>query len=143
MLFRSIDDEGQLVGIVTPTGLVRTSLYRPNVDASGRLRVAAAVGVNGDVAGRTAELVDLGVGVIVVDTAPNGHTVEMLQLPKTTVVRKLRDLQELNVVYRGKAPNGKAVGRDTNVWFLSSGFSRLWRDAGLSKMKKKAEVQNA
>lgn len=67
----------------------------------------------------------------------------MLQLPKTTVVRKLRDLQELNVVYRGKAPNGKAVGRDTNVWFLSSGFSRLWRDAGLSKMKKKAEVQNA
>ena len=72
-----IDDEGQLVGIVTPTGLVRTSLYRPNVDASGRLRVAAAVGVNGDVAGRTAELVDLGVGVIVVDTA-HGHQKKML-----------------------------------------------------------------
>lgn len=72
-----IDDEGHLVGIVTPTGLVRTSLYRPNVDSAGRLRVAAAVGVNGDVAGRTAELVGLGVGVIVVDTA-HGHQKKML-----------------------------------------------------------------
>lgn len=61
----------------------------------------------------------------------------MLQLPKTTVVRKLRDLQELGVVYRGKAPNGKTAGRDSNVWFLNSGFLRLWANAGLLRSKKK------
>lgn len=73
-----VDSDRRLVGVVTPTGLVRSSLYRPNIDGEGRLRVAAAVGVNGDVAGRTAELVSLGVGVIVVDTA-HGHQRKMIE----------------------------------------------------------------
>lgn len=72
-----VDGDQRLVGVVTPTGLVRSSLYRPNTDDSGRLRVAAAVGVNGDVTGRTAELIELGVGVIVVDTA-HGHQRKMI-----------------------------------------------------------------
>lgn len=73
-----VDADHRLVGVVTPTGLVRSSLYRPNIDSEGRLRVAAAVGVNGDVAGRTAELIALGVGVIVVDTA-HGHQRKMIE----------------------------------------------------------------
>ena len=47
--------------------------------------LVAAVGVNGDVAGRTAELVDLGVGVIVVDTA-HGHAQGVLD--RVTWVKK-------------------------------------------------------
>jgi IMP dehydrogenase len=47
------------------------------VDASGRLRVAAAVGVNGDVKGKAAALLDAGVDVLVVDTA-HGHQRKML-----------------------------------------------------------------
>ena len=45
---------------------------RPAVDADGRLRIAAAVGINGDVAGKADDLLDAGVDCLVVDTA-HGH----------------------------------------------------------------------
>lgn len=64
-----IDTEGRLVGVLTAKGAVRSSIYRPNVDAAGRLRVAAAIGINGDVRGRAQALLDAGVDVLVVDTA--------------------------------------------------------------------------
>ena len=45
-----VDADGRLVGVLTRTGALRATLYDPAVDAGGGLRVAAAVGVNGDVA---------------------------------------------------------------------------------------------
>src|SRR6478735_2448213 len=48
------------------------------LDAAGRLRVGAAVGINGDVAAKTRELLDAGVDVLVVDTA-HGHQSSMLR----------------------------------------------------------------
>src|SRR6478752_7056994 len=45
-----VDADGRLVGILTRTGALRSTIYRPAVDDGGRLRVAAAIGVNGDVA---------------------------------------------------------------------------------------------
>ncbi|MDP3969483.1 MAG: GuaB1 family IMP dehydrogenase-related protein [Nocardioides sp.] len=88
-----VDDDGRLVGVLTRTGTLRSTLYRPAVDDAGRLRVAAAIGVNGDVAGRAAELVATGVDCLVVDTA-HGHQDRMLDAlravraaaPGTTVV---------------------------------------------------------
>ena len=71
-----IDDDGRLTGILTRTGALRAEVYRPAVDADGRLRVAAALGVNGDVATRVKELVAAGVDVLVVDTA-HGHQEKM------------------------------------------------------------------
>jgi IMP dehydrogenase len=65
-------DGGRLVGAMTRLGALRSTIYTPAVDASGRLRVAAAVGINGDVAGRAAAMVAAGVDVLVVDTA-HGH----------------------------------------------------------------------
>jgi IMP dehydrogenase len=70
------DDDGRLTGILTRTGALRAEVYRPAVDADGRLRVAAALGVNGDVATRVKELVAAGVDVLVVDTA-HGHQEKM------------------------------------------------------------------
>jgi IMP dehydrogenase len=67
-----VDDSGGLRGILTRTAALRATLYRPAVDASGRLRVAAAVGVNGDLRAKTAELLEAGVDVLVIDTA-HGH----------------------------------------------------------------------
>ena len=64
-----VDPRGRLVGVLTAKGAVRSSIYRPNVDAQGRLRVAAAIGINGDVRGRAEALVAAGVDVLVVDTA--------------------------------------------------------------------------
>jgi IMP dehydrogenase len=68
---------GECVGILTRTGALRATLYSPAADARGRLRVAAAVGVNGDVAAKAKLLLDAGVDVLVVDTA-HGHQEKML-----------------------------------------------------------------
>jgi IMP dehydrogenase len=65
-------DGDQLVGIVTRTGALRSALYRPALDAGGRLLTSAAVGINGDVAGKASALLEAGVDVLVVDTA-HGH----------------------------------------------------------------------
>ncbi|MDT0156816.1 GuaB1 family IMP dehydrogenase-related protein [Microbacterium sp. ARD32] len=75
-------DRGQLVGTLTPRTALRSSLYRPAVDAEGRLAVAAAVGINGDVAGKAAALVGAGVDVLVIDTA-HGHQEGMLRALET------------------------------------------------------------
>src|SRR6266496_1328324 len=40
-----VDEEGRLAGVLTEVGALRADLYRPALDAKGRLRVAAAVGV--------------------------------------------------------------------------------------------------
>ena len=73
-----VDAEGRLVGIMTRKGALRSTLYQPAVDASGKLLIAAAVGINGDVALRAKSLVAAGVDIIVVDTA-HGHQDKMLE----------------------------------------------------------------
>ncbi|MEO3890312.1 GuaB1 family IMP dehydrogenase-related protein [Nonomuraea sp. B5E05] len=72
-----VDDAGRLVGILTRMGALRATLYQPAVDSQGRLRIAAAVGVNGDVASRASELLDAGIDCLVVDTA-HGHQDKMI-----------------------------------------------------------------
>jgi len=72
---------GSLGGVLTRTGAIRAGLYSPAVDPSGRLRIAAAVGINGDVAARAAALADAGIDVLVVDTA-HGHQDKMLEAIK-------------------------------------------------------------
>jgi IMP dehydrogenase len=72
-----VSPAGECVGIVTRTGALRATLYSPALDASGRLRIGAAVGVNGDVAKKARLLLDAGVDVLVVDTA-HGHQEKMI-----------------------------------------------------------------
>jgi IMP dehydrogenase len=73
-----VDSDGRLVGVITRTGALRSTIYRPALDADGHLRVAAAMGVNGDVKARAAELLDTGIDVLVLDTA-HGHQQRMLE----------------------------------------------------------------
>jgi IMP dehydrogenase len=75
--FSPVVRDGRLVGVLTQVGALRSSIYTPALDAQGRLRVAAAVGVNGDVKGKAAALLDAEVDVLVVDTA-HGHQRKML-----------------------------------------------------------------
>ncbi|NLU81171.1 GuaB1 family IMP dehydrogenase-related protein, partial [Rhodococcus sp. HNM0569] len=72
-----VHDDGTLAGVLTRTGALRADIYRPAVDSRGRLRVAAAVGVNGDVAAKAKDLVDAGADVLVLDTA-HGHQQKMI-----------------------------------------------------------------
>jgi IMP dehydrogenase len=69
--------DGSLAGVLTRTGAVRAGIYSPAVDAAGRLRIAAAVGINGDVTAKARALIEAGVDVLVVDTA-HGHQLKML-----------------------------------------------------------------
>jgi IMP dehydrogenase len=68
---------GFVVGTLSRRSALRSTLYRPAVDTSGRLSVAAAVGINGDVAAKARALAAAGVDVLVVDTA-HGHQDGML-----------------------------------------------------------------
>jgi IMP dehydrogenase len=71
-----VDTEGRCVGILTRTGALRATLYRPATDGNGRLRIGAAVGISGDVAARAKLLLDAGADLLVVDTA-HGHQDKM------------------------------------------------------------------
>jgi IMP dehydrogenase len=73
-----VDGTGRLVGILTRKGALRATLYSPAVDADNRLRVGAAIGITGDVAGRADKLLAAGVDLLVVDTA-HGHQERMLR----------------------------------------------------------------
>src|SRR5690348_4920038 len=67
-----IVDGDQLVGLITRKGALRSALYTPALDSDGKLLTSAAVGINGDVAGKATALLESGVDVLVVDTA-HGH----------------------------------------------------------------------
>ena len=72
-----VDAAGRCVGILTRTVALRATLYQPATDATGRLRIGAALGINGDVAGKAKLLLDAGVDVLVADTA-HGHQEKMI-----------------------------------------------------------------
>ena len=69
-----VDSNNKLVGLITFRDITKHS-SKPiaNKDTYGRLRVAAAVGVSGDVMDRIKALVNAQVDAIVIDTA-HGHT---------------------------------------------------------------------
>ena len=76
-----VDAGGRLRGVLTRTAALRSALYRPAVDDSNRLRVAAAVGVNGDVGAKAEALLATGIDTLVVDTA-HGHQDRMVEALK-------------------------------------------------------------
>jgi IMP dehydrogenase len=75
------DPDGTLAGVLTRRGALRAGLYRPAVDDAGRLRIAAAIGINGDVGARATALVEAGVDLLVIDTA-HGHQARMIDAIK-------------------------------------------------------------
>jgi IMP dehydrogenase len=67
--FAPVLRHGRVIGTTSRKSALRSTLYRPALDAGGRLRVAAAVGINGDVAEKAKALAAAGVDVLVIDTA--------------------------------------------------------------------------
>jgi GMP reductase len=99
-----VDETGRCVGIMTKTGALRATLYRPAVDASGRLRVAAALGINGEVSDRAKLLADAGADLLVVDTA-HGHQEKML-----TALRAVKETGPSVPVVAGNVVTASGVG---------------------------------
>ncbi len=86
--FAPVVDDGKVVGTLTRKGALRSNLYAPAVDKDGRLLVAAAIGINGDVAAKAKAIVAAGVDVIVIDTA-HGHQDGMVRAISTIAKLKL------------------------------------------------------
>jgi IMP dehydrogenase len=72
-----IGEDGRLRGLLTRPGALRSTIYPPALDADGRLRIAAAVGVSGAAPGKAEALLAAGVDVLVLDTA-HGHQDRMI-----------------------------------------------------------------
>src|SRR3954451_3479223 len=81
-------DGDQLVGLITRKGALRSAIYTPALDGAGRLLTSAAVGINGDVAGKADALLGHGVDVLVVDTA-HGHQEKAVEAVRA--VRRVAD----------------------------------------------------
>ncbi len=94
---------GALVGVLTRTGALRSTLYAPALDADGRLRIAVAVGINGDVAANAAAALEAGADTLVVDTA-HGHQEKML-----TALRAVRALDPQVPVVAGNVVTPEGV----------------------------------
>lgn len=76
--FAPVLRDGRVVGTLSRTAALRSTLYRPALDSDGRLSVAAAIGINGDAAGAARALAAAGADVIVIDTA-HGHQDGMIR----------------------------------------------------------------
>lgn len=74
-----VDDQGRLLGILTRDDAVRLELLSPSVGHENKLMVAAAVGISSNAPKRAAALREMGVDIIVLDTA-HGHQRRMLEV---------------------------------------------------------------
>ena len=89
-----VDPDGRLRGLITVKDFAKSQQFpHATKDAAGRLRVAAAVGVGEDAYKRARSLVDVGVDVVVVDSA-HGHSRNVLEM----VARLKRDVPEVEVI---------------------------------------------
>ncbi len=98
-----VGEDGRLLGVLTRIGALRSTLYRPCLDRNGRLRVAAAIGISGDVKGRAEALLASGVDAIVLDTA-HGHQERML-----SAVATVRSLGPNVPLVAGNVVTGRGV----------------------------------
>jgi len=80
--FAPVLHHGVVVGTLSRRSALRSTLYTPATDSDGRLKVAAALGINGDVAAKARALAAAGVDVLVLDTA-HGHQDGMLRAIST------------------------------------------------------------
>ncbi|MEN6440277.1 MAG: IMP dehydrogenase [Syntrophobacter sp.] len=87
-----VDNDGRLKGLITIKDIMKIKKY-PNAskDHLGRLRVGAAVGVSKDLIQRASALKNVGVDVIVVDSA-HGHSRNVLEAV-WTIKSEFPDLQ--------------------------------------------------
>jgi IMP dehydrogenase len=105
-----VDEDGLLVGVLTRIAALRATLYEPATDARGQLRIAAAMGVNGDVRGKAERLLASGVDLLVLDTA-HGHQQRMIEALQT--VRALSPVVPLVA--------GNVVSADGTVELIEAG----------------------
>ena len=114
----AVDDHEQVVGVLTRKGAMRSALYSPAVDAAGRLKIGAAVGISGEIEHRASTLLDAGADVLVMDTA-HGHQDRMLETLR--LVRGVRDTHADRTGVRVPLVGGNIVTAEGTVDLIEAG----------------------
>lgn len=73
---------GQLIGVVTRKGALRSTLYKPALDAQGRLKIGCAIGISSDASLRAEAVLKAGIDFVVIDAA-HGHQQKMFEAIET------------------------------------------------------------
>ncbi len=99
-----VDKDYTLIGLITYRDIIKVK-ENPNAnkDEFGRLRVAAAIGVKGDVMERADALIKEGVDALVIDTA-HGHSVGVV-----ATLKKIKELYPKTDVVVGNIATGVAA----------------------------------
>ena len=88
-----VDNEYRCTGLITVKDIEKSQLY-PNAtkDNKGSLRVGAAIGVGDEAIKRAKQLIDVGVDVLVVDTA-HGHSDKVL-----STVQEIKKISKVDII---------------------------------------------
>ncbi|MFN3254579.1 MAG: GuaB1 family IMP dehydrogenase-related protein [Ilumatobacter sp.] len=105
-----VGSDERLLGVLTRKGALRSAIYRPALDADGRLMIGVAVGINGEPGQRAERLAWMGADVLVIDTA-HGHQTRML-----TAIEAVRA-----AVPDGKIVAGNVVTADGTRQLIEAG----------------------
>ncbi len=81
-----VNEDGEIIGVLTRDDAVRMELLSPSLNTKGELMVAAAVGISAQAGEQAASLIEMGVDVLVLDTA-HGYQRRMIEALKS--VRKV------------------------------------------------------
>ena len=142
-----VDKDYRLIGLITYKDIIKIE-SRPNAckDKSGRLRVAAAVGVTGDVIERIEALIEQAVDAVVLDTA-HGHSKGVIEIAKK-IKNKFPEI-DLVVGNIGTAEAAKAL-RDIGVDAVKVGIgpgsictTRIIAGIGIPQLTAVFNVANA
>ena len=139
--------DGELRGMITVKDFQKaTEFPRASKDATGRLRVGAAVGTTPDTFDRVAALREAGVDVIVVDTS-HGHSSGVLEI--VAALKKRWEDQEIiagNIVTREGALDLVAAGADAVKVGIGPGSictTRIVAGVGVPQISAVANVAEA
>lgn len=108
-----IKSSGALAGVVTTKGAVRSTIYTPARSQSGSFLTGVALGINSQLPERIRSCVDMGIDVLVLDTA-HGHQRRMLD-----AIRETRRI----VGSKGIIVAGNVVTESATRSFIDAGAS--------------------
>ena len=114
----AVDEAGDLVGVLTTKGAMRSAIYSPATDAQGRLAIGAAVGISREAADRARLLLEQGADVLVMDTA-HGHQDRMLET--IVAVREIRDAHQAATGVRVPLVGGNVVTGEGTLDLIEAG----------------------
>ncbi|MFH1456898.1 MAG: GuaB1 family IMP dehydrogenase-related protein [Patescibacteria group bacterium] len=105
---------GELAGVLTPSGCLRSTIYKPAKNTQGQFLTAVAVRINHDIKTKIKSLLSLGVDIIVLDAA-HGYQKKMIQSIRLarSIVGDKRILVAGNVV--GKSATKALINAGANI----------------------------